>query len=471
MYEDVKEQFKEVIIHSQGIPNPKLDILFSKWEKAKEKFIKRFGGLIYEWPEQIEFSLDEREKKVRASEFATVVHDSFNNPSLAGFIDANADGFFDNKIVSADEFKIPKEMKLIKAFKFFENDKKKLRAIQDYASSYIQENKIKGTLCFSVHPLDFLSSSENSYNWRSCHSLDGEYRAGNLSYMLDKSTFMVYLKGSENKKLPAFGGIEWNSKKWRMLIHASDDDGLIFAGRQYPFSSKTGIDTVLNIYNNLLFPEFKEHSYPFYVSKYYSWRADYIDCYVPYDAPPGSEPHILNGKYLVFDGQLLEINQVIREGYNALNYNDVLRSSCYEYPYYSILSSSTYYNGINTILKNPIIVGEEVACLHCGNELISNSETMRCDDCEIEYGFEENDTYSSCACCGARIYVDDAACVGENDEYVCDSCYSTECFVCECCEEVYFNTEKMYIPGNNEDEGYWYCKHCYEDYYDNRRGY
>ena len=28
---------------------------------------------------------------------------------------------------------------------------------------------------------DYLSLSENAFNWRSCHALDGEYRAGNLS--------------------------------------------------------------------------------------------------------------------------------------------------------------------------------------------------------------------------------------------------------------------------------------------------
>ena len=63
MYEDIKEQFREVIIHSQGIPNPQVDSLFARWESAKKKFIERFDGLIYEWPEPVEFTLDEKEKK------------------------------------------------------------------------------------------------------------------------------------------------------------------------------------------------------------------------------------------------------------------------------------------------------------------------------------------------------------------------------------------------------------------------
>lgn len=98
MYEDIKEQFKRVIEYSQDIPNPQVDYLFREWEKQKEKFIKRFGGLIYEWPELIEFTLDDTQKRVRAMEFANTVSDTFNNPELAEFIDNNLDSFFDNKV-------------------------------------------------------------------------------------------------------------------------------------------------------------------------------------------------------------------------------------------------------------------------------------------------------------------------------------------------------------------------------------
>lgn len=467
MYEDIKNQFKRVIEYSQGIPDPKVDNLFAHWEQAKEKFIKRFGGLIYEWPEPIEFTLDDKERKSRAMEFANCVHDSFNNPVLAEFIDENLDSFFENKVTStAPNSIIPEGMKLIKAFKYFEFDKKTLRSIQDMASQLIQENKVKGTLCFSVHPLDFLSSSENTYNWRSCHALDGEYRAGNLSYMTDETTFMVYLKGADNVAIPMFGGVEWNSKKWRMLIHASTNDELMFAGRQYPFSSKSGIDTVLNIYNNLMMQENKRGNPWGYSHKYGEWRADYVDAYTPYDAPLGAEPFTLSTKYLIYDNRLLDIERAVVEGYGSLNYNDILRSSCYCYPYYAILNPW----GCHNLNYLPINVGEEVTCLHCGEEVITNAETMRCDHCEMEFGYEENDTYGSCACCNARIYLDDAISVGDTGELICDSCYTNECFICDCCDEVFYKSERVYVPvGREGDEEVWYCRHCYENYKENQR--
>ena len=85
----------------------------------------------------------------------------------------------------------------------------------------LQEDKIEGTLCFSVHPLDFLSSSENTYNWRSCHSLDGEFCAGNLSYMADSATMICYLKSDKEEILPRFPeDIPWNNKKWRVFLEA-----------------------------------------------------------------------------------------------------------------------------------------------------------------------------------------------------------------------------------------------------------
>lgn len=457
MYSDIKEQFKSVIRYSQGIDNPQIDNLFAQWETSKRKFIERFGGLVYEWSEPVEFSLDANTKRSMAMEFANTVSDTFNNPMLAEFIDENIDTFFDNKVSKvAENSQIPQGMKLIKAFKFFEPNKTTLREVQDMASQLIQENKIKGTLCFSVHPLDFLSSSENTYNWRSCHSLDGEYRAGNLSYMVDKTTFMVYLKGADNQRLYNFGEVLWNSKKWRMLIHASEDDEIMFAGRQYPFSSKSGIDLVLNIYNNLMYQSVPN---PYCRYKYTGWSADYIDSYVPAGAPDCSNPKELAYRYLVYYQELVRIDDLVQAGYNALNYNDVLQSTCYSYPYYAILSCGITRTA-RRLMEHPIIIGEEIACLECGRDIISNSETMRCDDCELEYGTEENDVYTFCDCCGARIYVDDGISINDGADLVCEACNKTRCFICDFCGETYYIDQRVFVPQREE----WYCTHCYDNY-------
>lgn len=458
--EEIKQQCARVIQYSQCIAEPQLDDLFSRWETSKRKFIERFGGLIYEWPEPIEFILDPREKRNKALAFIDTVCTVYDNSSLADFLDLNIDSFFENKVSNSNDSNIPTGMKLIKAFKFFESNKEALRDMQDLASQLIQEDCIKGTLCFSVHPLDFLSSSENTYNWRSCHALDGEYRSGNLSYMVDDCTFMVYLKGADGVKLRAFGpDVPWNSKKWRMLMHTSENDEIVFAGRQYPFNSKSGIDTVLNIYNNLiiahqtmtrpwLFGAFK---------KYSSWESNYIESYTT----PEGEVYNLDEKYFVYNYQLIGINEAVVAGIGALNYNDLLQSSCYKYPYYALLNKNAYYHHPNELRDNPLNIGGRVLCLHCGQHEISNPETMRCDQCELAYGYEENEIYSSCSNCGARICIEDAPWVGES-EYVCEHCYSNYCLVCDSCGEAHYS-DRMRTVRINDYEYECLCPHCYNN--------
>ena len=82
---------------------------------------------------------------------------------------------------------------------------------------------------------------------------------------------------------------------------------------------------------------------------------------------------------------------------------------------------------------------------------------MRCDDCELEFGTEENDVYTFCDCCGARIYVDDGISVNDGAGLVCEACNKTECFICDFCGETYFNDQRVFIPQQEE----WYCTHCY----------
>ena len=234
----IKEQFKNVIRYSQGIENPMVDNLFENWLSAKNWFIQRMGGLIYEVPEEIEIPYSSENQAEQLDSLINYIY-YYQNRELADFIADNAESFYDNKVSHSNLKEIPIGMKLLKAFKYFETNETLLRQFQDKASQLIQAAKIKGKLCFSVHPLDFLSVSVNAHNWRSCHSLDGDYRSGNLNYMVDKSTIICYIKHNDDCVLPLFpDDIKWNSKLWRMLIYFNKDKSLVLAGKQYPFTSQ-----------------------------------------------------------------------------------------------------------------------------------------------------------------------------------------------------------------------------------------
>ncbi len=412
-----------------------------KWLEAKRDFIEVFGGkLIYEVPVPITFHLTEKDIEHRVNELIGYIKYTYDSATpLEPYILANMNGFQDNLVQHTYQSHgkcIPRGSKLVKSFKHFAQGKM-LEDIQNRASQIIQENTITGTLCFSIHPLDYLSSSENTYNWRSCHALDGEYRAGNLSYMLDKATVICYLKGAGNHKLPMFPEeVKWNNKKWRVLFHISDNWDLIFAGRQYPFQSMQGLEEARSWLLTILKKD---------VWHYCSWTDPLIT------EVPDSYGHQydLNSHYIMIRGNLHELKDIVIDCENPLHFNDVLKSSYYK-PHYTAYNNRPWF-------REPIsriYVGAGCNCLRCGEKPIEITETFMCNDCDLQYGTFNADIYTTCDCCGRRIYIDDAIIVGEDE--VCEDCAKTECFYCENCEEIYYNDSKVYL----EEEDRYVCCDC-----------
>ena len=214
---------QQVIEYSQNLDEAYIEDLKSKWEVNKKFFLDAVGGPIWESDEVITFPLDYEHLYRTLNDLIDRVgeYDYY----MAHFLSQNREGVPENKVVCEYRFEdklIPVGMKIGKALSRYWVDRVDLEVINDIQvrlSQIVQENKISGKLCLSVHPLDFLSSSENQHNWRSCHALDGEYRAGNLSYMTDSVTVMAYLKSEEDVELPRFPAyVPWNNKKWRCLL-------------------------------------------------------------------------------------------------------------------------------------------------------------------------------------------------------------------------------------------------------------
>lgn len=446
----IREDFDKVISYSQGISNPKTEELFDRWLEAKRDFIEAMDGrLIYTIPHKVSFELSHKEKMNRVNEFIESVSMTWRNNELACFIDENKDGFFSNVVVESftapSGGKIPKGMKLVKAFKYFEDDRITLEEIQNRASMIIQEDKIEGHLCFSVHPLDFLSTSENTYNWRSCHALDGEYRCGNLSYMMDKSTVVVYLRSDkEENALPNFPPeVKWNSKKWRMLLFMSDSWNAMFAGRQYPFFSETALDAVLY-----------HASEAFRFSGEWSnWHNDEFRNFKFAGDDEGRDEMWLRNVYIPMKDKLYLKNELIEDCENPMHFNDLLKSSCYV-PYYCWQKRSWGYNN-----EIHFTIGGEIPCLRCGEHPVAQTDDMLCQDCELEYGSSEDEMYTTCSCCGRRILDDDSYYVESSGENICEYCADRECRECDNCGELYWNNEISYDKKNHD----YRCEHCHSD--------
>lgn len=99
-------------------------------------------------------------------------------------------------------------------------------------SQILNEAHFTGRLCLSIHPLDFMTMSDNSCNWSSCMSWEneGEYHQGTIEMMNSPYVMEAYLKSASDTEL---GGVKWNNKKWRELfiVHPTG----IFAIKGYPY--------------------------------------------------------------------------------------------------------------------------------------------------------------------------------------------------------------------------------------------
>lgn len=371
---ELKHQIKRVIEYSQDIPYNEIDIntLLDTWAHNKQHFFKAFGGYIYEYPIPVKFNLSSTEKYNRLMDFCDSIEFASSELSeLAAFVYEFKDDFYNNittyDYITSDGTVIPANSKIIRAFKFFIKDKDMLNVLQNEASMLLQDDKISGTLCLSVHPLDFLSSSENTYNWRSCHALDGDFKAGNLSYIMDDSTFICYIKGSHEDKLPGFPeDVPWNSKKWRMLVNTNFNQSLFFAGRQYPCES----ENILNIIRDILIQLFN----------------------IPQDNLSNWCNINENKDSIVINNdKSYKLSFMVRntDSLYPLHYNDILCSTVYipQYLYQRDISSYP-----------PIMVGNSVSCVRCGKKNICNSKYFLCNNCANElykmynYSSEYQDT-------------------------------------------------------------------------------
>ena len=102
-------------------------------------------------------------------------------------------------------------------------------------SQVLNQKQIKGNLCLSIHPLDYITMSDNNCGWTSCMSWmeeAGDYRLGTIEMMNSPCVVVAYVESKETMWTP---GGEWNNKRWRQLYIVTKE--VILGNRQYPYYS------------------------------------------------------------------------------------------------------------------------------------------------------------------------------------------------------------------------------------------
>lgn len=104
-----------------------------------------------------------------------------------------------------------------------------------YHSQVLNEKSVSGTLCLSIHPLDFMTMSDNDCGWSSCMSWaeHGDFRQGTVEMMNSNCVIVAYLKSSTDYEISHCNKYYWNSKRWRELFIVNN--GLIAGIKGYPY--------------------------------------------------------------------------------------------------------------------------------------------------------------------------------------------------------------------------------------------
>lgn len=252
-------------------------------------------------------------------------------------------------------------------------------------SRLLNQRTLKGTLCLSIHPLDYMTMSDNDNDWDSCMNWQkrGEYRQGTVEMMNSPCVVVAYLHNPSN--LMQIPGGEWNNKKWRCLYIV--DQTNITEIHSYPYQNEYISSNALSwlrelAEKNLLWdyndersiyldPENTDckHKFNFYTNKMYS---DF------------------RFKHIMYVGKTAKSN-------NSINYSGVSECMCCgDYPLDFYLDASE--------LVCPSCNGM-IKCDNCGNWTYSD-DVYHVDGLVLCATCDDEETYM-CPICGEYHMVDD----------------------------------------------------------------
>lgn len=242
------------------------------WAKCKPRLFHLLGGtLIYRTPVLLEKESSQIRNEINDlivnsfffSEYAHHIEEGaktlFTDPSLRRSLRSLTyfDTFHKDKIPFPIKIKIEGQKKTLqlqagmkpvralqKIINYFnwEDLQQPLEEFRIAHSMILNDKMLRGTLCLSIHPLDFLTMSDNSSGWSSCMSWKkkGCYQLGSVEMMNSNNVICCYLESAspysfnENKTTEEW---TWNSKKWRQLFYVTKE--IAVCGKAYPYQNKS----------------------------------------------------------------------------------------------------------------------------------------------------------------------------------------------------------------------------------------
>ena len=297
-------------------------------------------------------------------------------------------------------------------------------------SMILNRKRLKGTLCISIHPLDYMTMSDNNYNWDSCMSWQkpGEYRMGTVEMMNSECAVVAYLRGDKDMAC-GYNHFNWSNKRWRQLFVVNP--ALIAGIKGYPYC-----DALLE---KEIFEMF------FSLDDTNIWNKEIIK--VDFD---NDDTHEYKGKKIQF---WFHFAKMYDDFY--IEHNMAFGTALKDY-----LVKKSYSDGKTYYLLDVMVSGN-TECMTCGRDLsdeldeISADELM-CGDCS---------GLVRCPHCGDHYPEYEMHTLADGEE-MCSSCFEYHAKVCHCCGQYYFkdNIYRVYAHhcGGRLDEYLDICWDCKE---------
>ena len=425
-----KEYITEYIEKWGGINAPiklkaPLDYILREWNKSKQTLFNIFGEkLMLEKEIQVE---DGDNKKIReinnylsslnpGTNFINSVRKLFEFNSTyfentyATYNLTRANQLFTNRVAKEFSYR-NKDGKIVKV----PEGAKVMRVLQKIAKEFdlpdfeifrnhisriteIRKSKIKFTL--SIHPLDYMTMSDNANGWESCMNWTqgpGSYRAGTIEMMNSPMVVVAYI--TTKPYYPANTSIEWTSKSWRELIIVHPNT--ICSVKSYPYYNISFDKALVN------------------------WLADLVEEKTEWRYNRKKPQESLESRSYIEAWQDKEDKDnyfLLHFGTNEM-YNDFGNTD--NYGIFSINPPDNKYH-TSTINYSGLMT-----CMCCGENgyWSDDTETVICEDCEPSI---------YCCCCDERVNINDA--IEVDGEWVCEDCYN-DLHRCMCCEDAHFEDD------------------------------
>ena len=291
-------------------------------------------------------------------------------------------------------------------------------------SLVLNQKLIKGNLCLSIHPMDFITASDNESGWSSCMEwMDsaGDYRLGTIEMMNSDNVIIAYVEAKDPMYIDA--ATSWNNKRWRQFIVVTPE--LILGNKQYPYESDIVQGTALQWVREL---------------------AQKMPGFGPYD---DTAVNICNKSTNVIGNRSIYINL-----YFDYMYNDIYDHRL-GFIKVNFSGSAIEYN-----LSGPAV------CTNCGSVIYREDSQEPswtiCSDCAGVWRC----TYCGDLCSGEAYYTED------RDDPFCWYCYENRTSQCECCGDRVIDAHNVFIrllkdpPDSDLESCNWghcvtVCSYCY----------